>query len=119
MRYLKNSMAELILGKRPRGTTTGRPIMVALDLLGRRMAMRVLWELRSDRLTFRALQAAVGTNPGLLNKRLAELREAQLIDHEPGGYALSEQGQRLFKVMLPLVEWADEWAAETDEPREA
>jgi DNA-binding HxlR family transcriptional regulator len=108
-------MAKLILGKHPRGTSTGRPIMVALDLLGRRMAMRVLWELRSDRLTFRALQAAVGTNPGLLNKRLAELREAQLIDHEPGGYGLTAHGQALFKLMLPLVAWADEWALATDQ----
>jgi DNA-binding HxlR family transcriptional regulator len=107
-------MTKLILGKHPRGTTTGRPIMVALDLLGRRMAMRVLWELRSDRLTFRALQTSVGTNPGLLNKRLAELREAQLIDHVSGGYGLTEQGQKLFNVMLPLVGWADEWAAETE-----
>jgi hypothetical protein len=30
--------------------------MVALDMLGRRGALRLLWELRDDPLTFRALQ---------------------------------------------------------------
>lgn len=111
-----NSMTRTILGKQARGTSTGRPVMVALDLLGRRMAMRILWELQSDRLTFRALQTAVGTNPGLLNKRLAELREAKLIDHELGGYALTRQGRKLFELMLPLVAWADDWAAENERP---
>ena len=41
-----------------RGSRTGRPVMVLLDLLGRRGALRVLWELRGDPLTFRALQKA-------------------------------------------------------------
>ena len=69
------------VGKPVRGSRTGRPIMVALDLLGRRGALRVLWELRGEPLTFRALQEAASTNPALLNTRLAELREASLVDH--------------------------------------
>jgi DNA-binding HxlR family transcriptional regulator len=36
------------VGKPVRGSTTGRPIMVALDLLGRRAALRILWELRGE-----------------------------------------------------------------------
>ena len=43
-------------GRRVRGSAAGRPIMALLDLLGRRMSLRILWELRDDRLTFRALQ---------------------------------------------------------------
>jgi DNA-binding HxlR family transcriptional regulator len=105
-------MPSQILGKQARGTTSGRPIMVALDLLGRRMTLKILWELRESRLTFRALQSAVNTNPGLLNTRLAELREARLIDHEPGGYGLTAQGAKLFGVILPLNAWADAWAAD-------
>ena len=42
---------------------SGRPIMVALDALGRRGALRLLWELRDGPLTFRALQTACDTNP--------------------------------------------------------
>jgi DNA-binding HxlR family transcriptional regulator len=35
--------------------------MVLLDVLGRRRALRILWELRADPLTFRALQEACET----------------------------------------------------------
>ncbi len=49
--------------------------MVVLDVLGRRGALRVLWELRNGALTFRALQEACETNPGSLNARLKDLRE--------------------------------------------
>ena len=92
-----------------RGSRTGRPIMVALDLLGRRAALRVLWELRGDALTFRALQDAVGTNPALLNTRLKELREVGLVDHE-GGYHLTATGRELLAAIQPLSQWAQRWS---------
>src|SRR5687768_17454829 len=38
-----------------RGSTTGRPLMAALDLVGRRWSLRVLWELRSGPIGARAL----------------------------------------------------------------
>lgn len=93
-----------------RGSRTGRPIMVALDLLGRRGALRLLWELRTDALTFRALQDAAETNPSLLNTRLKELREAGLVDHDGSGYRLTASGLQLLAAMTPLLRWADEWA---------
>src|SRR6266480_959095 len=66
-------------GRRVRGSRTGRPVMALLDLLGRRMTLRVLWELSrsGEPLTFRALQGAADTNPALLNTRLKELRAAR------------------------------------------
>ncbi len=100
-------------GKPVRGSRTGRPVMALLDLLGRRMALRILWELsRAEApLTFRALQAAADTNPALLNTRLKELRAARLVVHGGDGYALSEEGRALLQLMLPLVAWSDRWAA--------
>ena len=99
------------VGQSVRGSRTGRPVMVALDLLGRRAALRVLWELRGpDPLTFRALQEAAGTNPALLNTRLKELREAGLVEHE-GGYCLSAQGRALLQALQPLSAWAQAWGA--------
>ena len=63
---------------RPR---TGRPVMVLLDLLGRRWALRVIWELREGRrLSFRDLMAASGTSPSVLNTRLMELRAAGIVE---------------------------------------
>jgi DNA-binding HxlR family transcriptional regulator len=98
-------------GRPSRGSTTGRPIMVALDVLGRRGTLRVLWELRGDPLTFRALQAACETNPGTLNTRLRELRGLDLVDHQDGGYRLTAHGRALVAALDPLQSWADRWAA--------
>jgi DNA-binding HxlR family transcriptional regulator len=84
--------------------------MVAMDALGRRGALRILWELREGPMTFRALQAACETNPALLNTRLKELRELQLVAHEPGGYRLSAHGEHLSEALHPLQTWADGWA---------
>jgi DNA-binding HxlR family transcriptional regulator len=77
------------------------------------MALRILWELSraGAPLTFRALERAAGTNPALLNTRLKELREARLATHGAGGYSLSEDGQALVALLLPVAHWADRWAA--------
>jgi len=96
--------------RRVRGSTTGRPVMALLDLLGRRMAGRILWELRDGSLTFRALQDAAETNPSVLNVRLKELREARLVEHGPEGYRLAPHGKRLLELLLPLHVWAEDWA---------
>jgi DNA-binding HxlR family transcriptional regulator len=84
--------------------------MVALDLLGRRTALSVLWELRGEPITFRALQEACETNSRLLNTRLAELRDSGLLEHDTGGYRLTEEGRRLAEAMKPLCLWAEGWA---------
>jgi DNA-binding HxlR family transcriptional regulator len=88
--------------------------MVALDTLGRRGALRVLWELRGGPLTFRALQAASDMNPGSLNTRLRELRALHILDHSDGGYHLTGHGLSLMAALKPLQAWADEWARQAD-----
>jgi DNA-binding HxlR family transcriptional regulator len=103
-------MATPKTGSAVRGSKTGRPIMVALDLLGRRAALRIFWELRQgERLTFRALQDACDTNPSLLNTRLKELREVGLVEHAEGGYRLTAEGQKLMTALMPLCAWAEGW----------
>ena len=99
------------IGAPVRGSRSGRPIMVALDLLGRRSALRVIWELREQSLTFRALQVAAATNPSLLNTRLRELRSAGLVEHSSGGYFLTSIGRELLRAIQPLSEWSREWGA--------
>jgi DNA-binding HxlR family transcriptional regulator len=50
-----------------RGSRTGRPIMAAFDLLGRRWALRILWELRDGPVGFGALQQRCdGLSPTVL-----------------------------------------------------
>jgi DNA-binding HxlR family transcriptional regulator len=84
--------------------------MALLDLLGRRAALRVLWELRGERLTFRALVAAADTNPSVLNARLGELREAGVVEHDDAGYGLTAEGRGLLEKLAPLHAWAEAWA---------
>ena len=83
------------VGQAVRGSKTGRPIMAALDLLGRRGCLRILWELREGMpLTFRVLQDAATTNPSLLNTRLKELREAGLVRTPGRGLPAQQQRRR-------------------------
>lgn len=85
--------------------------MALLDLLGRRWAMRVIWELRAGELTFRQLQHRCdGVSATALNSRLHELREAGIVEHGPNGYELSTEGHRLLKAYEPLSLWARRWA---------
>jgi len=97
------------VGSPVRGSRTGKPVMVLLDLLGRRMALRVLWELRGDPLTFRALMEVAETNPAVLNGRLRELRDALLVDHDGDGYHLTGDGRALLETLTPLTLWAEGW----------
>ncbi len=98
-------------GRPVRGSRSGRPIMAALDLLGRRWALRVLWELRDGALTFRDLRTRCDeVSPTVLNQRLAELREAGIVAHEEGsGYALAPEGEALLEALAPLHVWAAQW----------
>jgi DNA-binding HxlR family transcriptional regulator len=86
--------------------------MALLDLLGRRWALRVIWELRAGAKTSRALREACGgVSPTVLQERLGELREAGLVAlEEPAGYALTVLGRELLERALPLVEWSERWA---------
>jgi DNA-binding HxlR family transcriptional regulator len=105
-------MARVRPGLPARGSKSGRPIMALLDLLGRRWALRLVWELREGRQTFRALQERCsGVSPTVLNRRLGELREAGVVAREdPTGYALTADGSELLAALAPLYGWAERWA---------
>ena len=97
--------------KRVRGSKTGRPIMVLLDLLGRRWVLRIVWELREQPRRFRELQDAIGASPTIVNSRLADLREARLVElDEDSGYRLTALGKELLRLFLPLHLWSEKWA---------
>jgi DNA-binding HxlR family transcriptional regulator len=90
--------------------------MALLDLLGRRWALRVLWELRDGSApTFRELQARCGEiSSSVLNDRLRELREAGIVAGEStSGYRLSSDGHELLQALAPIDAWAQGWADRT------
>ena len=100
-------------GRAVRGSRTGRPIMAALDLLGRRWTLRVLWELRDGSpATFRDLRERCDQmSTSVLNQRLSELRDAGSIRTSAGGYRLTKQGAELQEALAPLDAWAKRWRA--------
>jgi DNA-binding HxlR family transcriptional regulator len=100
-------------GRAVRGSRTGRPIMALLDLLGRRWALRVLWELRDELApTFRELQERCGAvSSSVLADRLRELDEAAIVTRNDRGYILTAAGADLLGRLLPLDDWASRWAS--------
>src|ERR1700744_6425567 len=97
--------------RRVRGSTSGRPIMAPLDLLGRRWSLRIIWELRDKPLTSRALRAACDdASPTVLQARLTDLRAADLVELVPeSGYRLTALGRELFERFMPLNRFAERW----------
>lgn len=84
--------------------------MALFDLLGRRWALRVLWELREEPLPFQTLQARCDSmSTSVLSQRLTELRSAGLVEkEEQGPYRLTPAGVAL----LDRLQWVDEWTSQ-------
>jgi DNA-binding HxlR family transcriptional regulator len=101
-----------IPGTKVRGSTTGRPLMAALDLLGRRWSLRMLWELRQGPLGARALRARCDDmSSSVLYERLGELVDAGLIEQDgQTEYRLTALGSQLGQAIAPLDAWAQRWA---------
>jgi DNA-binding HxlR family transcriptional regulator len=86
--------------------------MAALDLLGRRWALRVLWELRDGALGFRELRARCdGMSSSVLSDRLGELATAGLVTKDGSDrHALTKLGRDLGVAIEPLSAWSQRWA---------
>lgn len=89
--------------------------MAALDLLGRRWALRLLWELRDGPVGARSLlERCDGLSSSVLYTRLRELATAGVIDKDgQGGYRLTDLGTDLERTLAPLDAWANQWAERT------
>ena len=106
-------------GQPVRGSTTGRPLMAAMDLLGRRWALRIVWELRDGPLGARALQSRCDRmSSSVLYERLDELTAAGLLARdEAGGYQLTDVGAELAPALESLDSWARRWAQALPPPQ--
>jgi len=99
-------------GHPARGTATGRPIMVLLDLLGRRWTLRICSELLAgEALGFNELQArCTGVSPSVLSQRLRELADARIVELDGGRYRLTKLARELSGPLQALDAWATRWA---------
>jgi DNA-binding HxlR family transcriptional regulator len=103
-------------GQPVRGSTTGRPLMAALDLLGRRWALRVLWELRDGPLGARELRRRCDSmSTSVLYERLRELSAANLIVQSGDQYDLTDHGRSLGAAITALDTWAQGWASSAND----
>jgi DNA-binding HxlR family transcriptional regulator len=86
--------------------------MAALDLLGRRWTLRLLWELRAEPLGARALRERCDAmSSSVLYGRLSELDAAGLITkNDSGDYVLTSLGAELGSALDPLDQWSRRWA---------
>jgi DNA-binding HxlR family transcriptional regulator len=86
--------------------------MAAMDLLGRRWALRILWELRHEPLGARALRSRCDQmSSSVLYERLGELTDAGLVSRdETGAYLLTGLGASLGSALEPLNAWAGRWS---------
>jgi len=84
--------------------------MVLFDLLGRRWALGIIWNLHKGSCTFRELQSLCeSVSPTVLNTRLKELRATGIVENTPDGYALTDDGRQLYTHLEPLGLWAADW----------
>ena len=98
-------------GNPVRGSKSGKPIMALFDLLGRRWALGVIWQLANEPLTFRQIQdRCEQMSPTILNRRIKELIASGLVEKGGQGYQLTDTGAELFGLLEPLGAWSQQWA---------
>ena len=89
--------------------------MALFDLLGRRWALRIIWELREGDATFRDLaHRCDDVSSSVLRDRLRDLTVAGIVERGDGGYRLSADGRELMRLLRPLGQWSQRWAARGD-----
>jgi DNA-binding HxlR family transcriptional regulator len=106
------SKRRAVPGQPVRGSTTGRPLMAAMDLLGKRWTLRILWELRDGPLGARELQSKCDAmSSSVLYERIRELSDAGLVVQDGNdAYELTKLGRSLNNALGPLDSWAKQWA---------
>jgi DNA-binding HxlR family transcriptional regulator len=88
---------------------TERAVESVLDLLGRRWALRLVWELRRSTLSFSELRERTGISPSVLSARLGELVDADVLERDGGRrYRLSGRGRALARILYELNRWAEQ-----------
>ena len=100
-------------GKKVRGSNSGSPLNALFDLLGQRWALGILWYLGDNSSTFREIQNRCGgVSPSVLNSRLKDLRNAEIVTRSLDGYVLTERGKELRSFIVPLANWSATWSKE-------
>lgn len=90
-------------------------ILAAIDLLGQRWMLRVVWELEPGPLGFLELRRRMGNcSSSMLSNRLQQLQAFGLIEkHGPKGvYELTAAGVGLSEALQPFWDWSESRASD-------
>ena len=88
---------------------SARPVEDALELLGRRWLLRLVWELRRSALSFSELRRRTAISPSVLSARLGDLRGAGVLEQDDARrYRLSGRGRELARILYDLNRWAEQ-----------
>jgi DNA-binding HxlR family transcriptional regulator len=98
--------------RRTKASKTSDPLVDAFGLLGRRWALRLLWELRGGPVGARALRGRTDDiSSSVLYTRLGELVTAGLVRQDRVlDYELTPLGRDLVKAIAPLEQWSKRWS---------
>ncbi|MGI5220178.1 winged helix-turn-helix transcriptional regulator [Nocardia sp. CA-290969] len=95
------------------GDPAHESVHTAIELLGQRWMLRVVWELEPGPLGFLELRRRMGNcSSSMLSNRLQQLQVSGLVDrHGPkGAYELSAAGVGLSEALQSLWDWSESWA---------
>ncbi|CAM4034503.1 helix-turn-helix domain-containing protein [Nocardia ninae] len=103
-------------GARPpkdRADPANAPVLAAMELLGQRWVLRVLWELEPGRLGFLELRRRMNNcSSSMLSVRLQHLQSAGLIvKNADKSYELTTAGTELGVALRGVWDWSRRWDA--------
>ncbi|MEC3957807.1 helix-turn-helix domain-containing protein [Nocardia sp. CDC153] len=95
-----------------RADASATPLLAAMDLLGQRWILRVIWELEPGPLGFLELRRRMGNcSSSMLSVRLQRLSEAAVLEKKPDkSYELTTAGRQLAEALQPVWKWSERWA---------
>ncbi|MGV9413999.1 winged helix-turn-helix transcriptional regulator [Nocardia sp. NPDC003693] len=96
-----------------RAESADGPVLAAMDLLGQRWMLRVIWELEPGPLGFLELRRRMGNcSSSMLSVRMQRLQEAGVVAKKPDkSYELTTAGIELGLALEALWKWSDRWGA--------
>ncbi|WP_082957775.1 helix-turn-helix domain-containing protein [Mycobacterium sp. E802] len=87
------------------------PMLAAMDLLGQRWMMRIVWELEPGPLGFLELRRRMGNcSSSMLSERLQQLSAANVTaKSDTGAWELTFTGHALGAALTPVWDWSESW----------
>jgi DNA-binding HxlR family transcriptional regulator len=100
-----------------RGKTFNNPVELALEIIGGKWKMPILWRLKDKAWRYGELQKNLqGIAPKMLTEQLRELEEAGLVHREvfqvippKVEYSLTDEGRSVIPIINALRDWGTEY----------